>query len=345
MNARSVEVLHSIVVAYIESGEPVASKDVVLKKAPHRAEGAALSPATIRNIMAELTVEGYLSQPHTSAGRVPTHKAFQHYIQSLATGRLVNAELERIRSELRRAQTVGNQLERSSAVLSGMTRGVGIAAAIPASSQKLEQVELLLLPDRRVLMIVVTGDRMVRQQVVALDSKVTQDELTSIRNYLNRNFGGWMLDDARRELERRLEQEQAAYDAILKTLTGLYNQGLLDFGLEPEIHFDGASNLVGLDVNLTSETLRELLAALEEKQRILSLLERFLEEPSGQIAMQLGLGDVHPAMQDVALIGITVALPDGMSTKLAVLGPLRMNYNRAISAIRHVGTALDGLDR
>lgn len=346
LGTRSVEVLHSIVQSYIENGEPVASKSIVLRKETLRPLGSAqtsLSPATIRNIMQELTEEGYLAQSHASAGRIPTRKAFQHYVESLATGRVLNAELDRLRADLRRAQTVEDHVERTSHVLSEMSKTIAIAAAIPASSQRLDTVELLLLPDRRVLMIIVTGDRMVRNRIVGIDSKVSQDELQRIRNYINQHFSGWMLDDVRRELERRFEQEQATYDAILKTLTQLYNKGLLDLTLVPEIHLEGTANLVGLDVSLTHETLRELFRALEQKKRILQLLDRFLETPSGEVAIQVGLSEVHPAMADLSLIGVTVTLPSGMETKLAVLGPLRMNYGRALSAVKHVGRALNEL--
>ena len=342
MNTRAAEVLHSIVQSYIEKGEPVASRDVSFTRESLRGN-TVLSPASIRNIMAELTEEGYLTQPHTSAGRIPTKKAFHHYIESLAAGRIVNAELDRLRQDLQRAQSVERRVERSSQVLSSLTQNVGIAAAIPGTSQVLEQIELLLLPDRRVLMIVVTGDRMVRNHVVGLEAKVTQDELTSIRIYVNREFSGWQLEDVRHDLERRLEQEASAYDAILRTLTDLYNKGLLEMGLTPEIHLEGASNLIGLDLSLTRETMRELFRALEEKKKILQLLDQFQEAPPGEIAFQIGLGDVHPAMSELSLIGITVTLPSGLNARLAVLGPLRMDYARVISAVQHVGKALNGI--
>ena len=343
LNMRTVELLHAIVRAYIDTGQPVASKDVVLKKDSLRGS-TALSPASVRNAMAELTEQGYLAQPHASAGRIPTKQAFEHYIESLAVGRVVNAELERLRNDLRRAQTVEAQVERTSQVLSVLTQNIGIAAAIPASSQRLEQVDFVMLPDRRILMIVATTDHMVRQQVVSIEGRVSQEDLHSIRNYLNREFRSWPIDDIRRELERRLAEERATYDAILSTLTRLYNKGLLDFGLTPEIHLEGASNIVGLDLSLTRDTLRELFRALEEKQRLLALLDRFVEEPMGEMAVQVGLDDLHPAMRDLSLIGARVTLPSGMSTKIAVIGPLRMNYSRVISAVQHVVRALDGLE-
>ena len=334
-SARKFEILHAIVRAYIEDGEPVASRDV----AKRRRDG--LSAATIRNVMAELSDDGFLSQPHTSAGRVPTERAFRSYIQSLtAANRLLGAELERVCTELRDAETMDARVERSSHMLTEMSRGMGIAAAIPTASQVLDQIELMPLAERRLLIIVVTRDRVVRNRLVTLDEIVSEGELESIRNYVNRNFSGWVLSDIQRELASRLEQESAEFDAILKTLDELHGKGLLDIGLAPELHMEGASNLVGLDLHLTREKTRDLFRTLEEKKRILYILERFLEGRDGELAVQVGLGDAHPSMGELSLIGLSVMTPGGTWARVAVLGPMRMDYSKVMSAVLHVGQAL-----
>jgi len=329
MTHREQDVLHLIVESYIQTGEPVASRTIAKQR------GDNLSPATIRNVMADLYENGYLSQPHTSAGRVPTEKAFRSYVQSLVRGRVLVTELQRVRAELSRVATMEGRVERSSHMLTEMTHSVGITAAIPASSQTLHQIELIALADQRVLMIVVTRDRMVRNRVVAVDENVTHDELASIRNYINRNFSGWMLSEIHAELARRLEQQSAAYDAILKRLNELYAKGLLDIEVAPEIHLEGASNLVGLDLHLTREKLRELFHTLEEKKRIL--------QSEGEVAIHVGLADVHPSMRELSLIGVSISLAGGLSAKIAVLGPMRMNYGKAMSAVYHMGQAFGSL--
>jgi heat-inducible transcriptional repressor len=200
-------------------------------------------------------------------------------------------------------------------------------------------VELISLPERRILMVVITRDRLVRNKVIQVEDPVTQDELYSIRNYINHNFKGWAVPLIHLELKRRLELDSAAYDAILRRVNVLYSKGLLDLGLSPEVHFDGVENLIGLDLHLTRERMRELFRALEEKKRILQLLERFLEQRDGELAIQVGLGDVHPSMSELSLIGVRFGLPNGLEARVAVLGPMRMNYHRAVSAVLHVGQA------
>jgi heat-inducible transcriptional repressor len=333
MTPRSKEVLYEIVEAYITTGEPVASRSVA------RRWHDTLSAASIRNVMAGLDEDGYLSQPHTSAGRVPTAKAFQAYVESLTLRKMASAEIERLRSEIGKLDTVEQRVEHTSRMLTEMTRGVGLAAAIPQRSPALDHVELVSLPAGRVLMVVMTRDQQVRNRVVTLDEPVSSDELASIRNYINRNFEGWMLEDVRRDLGARLEQASATYDVLLRKLTVLYSKGLLDLGAAPEVHMEGASNLFAVDLHLTKEKMRELFRALEEKKRILELLDRFLENPSGELAVHVGLGEMHPSMRQLALIGLPVTLPGGMSAVIAVLGPMRMNYLRVISAVQHVGQA------
>lgn len=337
LTPRHFDVLREIVQGYIATGEPVPSRTIAQKwRSP-------LSPATVRNLMADLSDEGYISQPHTSAGRIPTGKGFRSYVQTLVGSRLIQTEVERLHLELKKEQTMEDRIERSSQLLTELTRSVGIAAAIPNVNQTLDQVELVLLPDRRVLMVVITKDGTVRNRVVTLDDPISQDELGSIRNYINYNFSGWRLSHVHEELKRRFELESAAYDNILKRVNLLYDKGLLDLELSPEVHFDGASNLIGLDLHLTREKMRELFRALEEKKRVLQLLERFLEQPNGEFGIQVGLSDVHPSMSGLSLIGICFTLPSGLSANVAVLGPMRMNYEKALSAVLHVSQAFRGI--
>ncbi|HEX3684705.1 MAG TPA: heat-inducible transcriptional repressor HrcA [Bryobacteraceae bacterium] len=331
LTQRHFDVLHALVQNYIDTGEPVASRTIA-RKYP-------MSSASIRNMMADLLEEGYLSQPHTSAGRVPTERAYQSYVQTLLGSRIVQTELDRLHVEIQRVSTVEGRIERSSKLLTEITRNFGIAAAIPNSTQTLDQVELLALPDSRILMVVITRDRMARNKVITIEDHITQDELASIRNYINYNFSGWALPNIHRELKRRFDLESAAYDAILKRVSLLYSKGLLDLGLLPEVHFEGAENLIGLDLHLTRERMRELFRALEEKKRVLQLLERFLEQRDGELAIQVGLSDVHPSMSELSLIGVRFGLPNGLEAHVAVLGPMRMNYSRAVSAVLHVGQA------
>jgi heat-inducible transcriptional repressor len=330
-----LEILNAIVRSYIETGEPVGSRTI------SKSRRESLSPATIRNVMADLSDEGYLSQPHTSAGRVPTEKAFRLYVSALTASRLAAAEDQRLRSEFSLLHTVGARVERSSHILVELTRNVGIAVAMPAFSQELDQIELVPLAEKRVLIILVTRDHLVRNRVVALDEPSSPHELLNIKNYVNRNFAGWRLGDARRELLRRMMEDRETYTAERQKLQALYQQGLLEVDEMPEVHMEGASNLLGQDLHLTRERMHELMRALEEKKRLIELLDRFLEQPVGELEVHVGLEQAHPAMKDLALIGMTVQLASGMPAKVAVLGPMRMHYERVMAAVLQTSRALE----
>src|SRR5947207_969738 len=182
LNIRYRDILTSIVRAYIETGEPVGSRTLSKQRQD------TLSPASIRNVMADLADEGYLSQPHTSAGRIPTDKAFRSYVKSLTARPMGAADAARVYSELMAQGTLEGQLEQTSEILTDLTLNVGIAASLPSTVQVLNRIELLALADRRVLIILVTGDHMVHNRVVMVDEAASQDELNSLRNYVNHNF-------------------------------------------------------------------------------------------------------------------------------------------------------------
>jgi heat-inducible transcriptional repressor len=337
LSPRERDILDLIVRAYIDTGDPVGSRTL------SRMRHLSLSPATIRNVMADLADDGYLTQPHTSAGRIPTDKAFRDFAGAVTARPLSAADQDRIAAQMQSGESLDERVAIASRVLTEMTRNVGIAAALPQSSQELEHIELIALSDRRVLMIVATRDRMVRNRGVTIDRQLAQDELTHLRNYVNSNFAGWTLERARAELLRRIEEERAMYDAVLQQLTLLCQKGLLLADQEARLEMDGASYLVGLDLHLTRERMRELLRALEEKKSVVALLDRFLQSSQGQIAIHVGLEDAHPAMRELSLIGVTVTLPSGVRARIAVLGPMRMQYERVISAVQQIGRTFETL--
>ena len=203
LRPRTEQILCSIVKSYIDTGEPVASLEIA------RLRRHQLSAASIRNVMAELAAEGYLHQSHASAGRIPTGKAFELFVDNLPDRRV----------------------EQCSQVLTEMTQSVALTAAIPTAAQKLNQVELVSLGGARVLMIVVTDDKVVRDQVVTLDQPIAAAELVPIRNYINLEFSGWLISEIQPEIARRLEQTSAQYHLILRQLMLLYERGILAPGL------------------------------------------------------------------------------------------------------------------
>lgn len=337
LQGRNREVLASTIRTYIATGEPVGSRTISRK----RRDG--LSAATIRNIMADLEAAGYLEQPHTSAGRVPTEKAYRFYVEHVARPgwHLNRSEEQLIRHEIQcgAGESPEALLERASHVLSLVTRNVGIVASATAADTVLQHVQFIRLSDNRVLVILEPRGAPVRSRVVRVEEDFRQEELDSISNYLNRNFAGWRLEAARNEIQRRLEEQRARYDDLLRRLAALWRQGILESDAVTGIYLEGASHLLGRPELDDPQVLRELLRALEEKERLVRLLTRYIQQSDAATCIRarvvIGL-DTDPPMKDFVLIGAPCTTAEGLAGRVAVLGPPRMQYERVISAVSQV---------
>ena len=257
---REREILTAIVETFISTGEPVGSRILA------RASREGLSPATVRNVMADLADSGYLEQPHTSAGRVPSAAAYRYYVEQLSGNTKLAPEDENIiQDSLYGVSDVQDFMERTSHVLSLISRNVGVAVAASGPKNALEHVYFSRLGDQKVLAVVVTKSGLVRDRVLRMD--LPQSELDAAARFINENFRGWTLESVRTEIARRLEQERSEYDRLMSSIEQLYKQGALA-GADSEhvVFIEGASNLVASEQD--RNRLQELLQALEEKQKV-----------------------------------------------------------------------------
>src|ERR1700685_3295617 len=212
---RHQQILTDVVRAYIETGEPVSSRSI------SRMHIEPLSSATVRNVMADLEESGFLFQPHTSAGRVPTAAAYRFFVEQVAALATVSPEDRQwIRRELESAQTPEAVMERASHVLSAVSRGLGIFISPPLASSVVEHLRFLLLPDGRVLVVLISGGGVARDKLIRPERAFRQEDLDHIADYLNHHYTGWTLEampvDLRKQLDRDREQYgRMADDALL----------------------------------------------------------------------------------------------------------------------------------
>ena len=342
-------VLTAIIELYIATGEPVASQAV----AREFADREGLSSATIRNVMASLADAGLLEQPHTSAGRVPTPAAFRYYVDQITR---IGNPLARVGwtglesgtqdplSEQRREQIEGGfagvtssteYLERTSHVLALISSGLGVAVANSATAQVLEHIHFSRLSTGRVLAVLVTKAGTVLDRVLALDRELTPLELETAARYLNENFHGWQIERIRVEVTRRMEAERAAYHKMLAWVEELCRKGALAGGESgPAIFVEGMANLIAAEVD--RERLRQMLLALEAKQRLIELLNAYVDGRQQEVRVVVGLDQASPAMQDLVLIGASARLGGGNLGTVAVIAPTRIQYQEMIQAVRYV---------
>jgi heat-inducible transcriptional repressor len=335
---REREILTAIVETYISTGEPVGSRTLA------RSNRESLSAASIRNVMADLADAGFLEQPHTSAGRVPTAQAYRFYVERLTgEARLSPADESLIQGNLLGSQDLQEFMERTSHVLSLVSHGIGVTISSSAGQRNaLEHVYFQRLADKKVLAVVVMRNGLVRDRVLRLGNDLAISDLEAAAAYINQNFRGWDMESVRNEIAKRLQQERSEYDRLMTSVEQLCAQGALTAdGPAQSVYVEGASNLVITEQD--KERLRQLLATLEEKQRVVDLLSAYLDARQEAVRVVVGLEETMPHLSNFVLIGAPARVGDEVMGSLAVIGPTRMDYEHTISAVSYIARMFDQL--
>lgn len=333
-------VLNAIIEAYIATGEPVASQTLA-----RQFDKDGMSSATIRNVMASLSEAGLLEQPHTSAGRIPTARAFRAYVGQLTgPANAASALDQEFREQIERSFTGVNSrqqfLERTSHVLALVSTGVGLAVEANLQTHSLDHVHFSRLSTGRILAVVVTGSGMVLDRVLTLDHDLALAELEEAASYLNRNFRGWLMQHVRDEIARRIEQERNEYDRRMRAIEELCRKGALDQeSSEQSVFIEGVGNLIAGEID--DDHLRQLLSALEAKRRLIELLDAYVDARQHSVRVVVGLEETIPEMHDMALVGAPALLGRQNLGIVAVLGPVRMHYQETINAVSYIAQLSD----
>jgi len=342
MADRQRRILARLIAEYIEQGEPVSSAWL----AEHSALG--LSSATVRTVLARLEEQGFVRQPHTSAGRVPTDSGYRLYVDSLLGARKRPRALPSLAARLRRAGTVGDLMEGASQELSRASHHIGFALAPANPAGRLRHIEFVRLEGQRVLVILVATGGQITHKVIDTETPCDDTLLVQAANYVNAEFAGLTLHEARAAVVGRMRQERRLYDALMARALALAHAGLGEAVPEETLHVQGASYLVdellgeSVDRERTLETLRALFRMIEEKHRLVELLTRYIE--SNGLTIVIGSEHVSPDLHPFSLVVSTFSEGPRTGT-IGVIGPTRMRYERAIAVVDSVSRTLtDALD-
>ena len=333
---RQRRILARLVAEYIEQGEPVSSSWL----AEHSALG--LSSATVRNILARLEEQGLVRQPHTSAGRVPTDSGYRQYVDLLLSGRKRRAAPE-IEARLSQSGTVADLLEHASHELSRGAHHVGFVMAPARPSARLQHIDFVMLEAGRVLIVVVATGGRITHKVIELTGRIDQVQLTQAANYINREFAGLTMHEAREAIVERMHQERILYDALMARALEMAKSGLSDVSPGETLHVQGTGYLFdeilgdAADRDRALETLRARVRMIEEKNRLVELLTRYLETSGLTVVIgsEHGQHDLHP----FSVVASTFSDGERIGA-VGVIGPTRMRYQRAISVVDGVSHAV-----
>ena len=346
MTTRQRQILTAIVESYISTGEPVSS-GMIARMQTLGGNSGQMSSATIRNEMADLADGGMLEQPHTSAGRIPSAEAFRMYVAQLhggAAARLPGLSRAEVQSQIdvSFAGVAGAQalLARTSHVLATLSSGVGLAIGAVANADLLEHVHFSRLAAKRILAVLVTRSGMVRDRVLAVERDLSIVELETAANFLNEHYRGWNIERVRAELARRIEDERSAYQRMVSSAQELWAGTVQDSGhAEQAVYVEGVANLVGLPEDRAR--LREMLSALEAKQRLVELLNAYIDTRQESVRVVFDLEEQAPEMAGLVLIAAPARVGGESVGTVGVIGPKRMHYETAMSAVSYVAQVFD----
>jgi heat-inducible transcriptional repressor len=326
LSDRSRQVLATLVREHIESGEPVSSQAVA-----HNC-GLGVSSATVRNVLAHLEESGYVHQPHTSAGRVPTDQAYRTFVNMLLEDRRPTrpaAVVEhQLRREVGRAPLFDDLLVSVSQAVSRAAHHLGFALAC-TNDAVLERIQFVPLEGSRVLVVVVARGNRVTQKAIDAHEDVRPEDLVQAANYLNTEFGGLPLLEIRKAVLARLEQERTLYDTLLARALRLAQVTLDELPEQQAIHIEGIASLLD-EASVSPETLRALLEMVEKKERLLYLLNQYIDGPG--LTVVIGTEHLAPGLRPFSLIASTTV--EGATVRtVGLIGPTRMHYSRAIALV------------
>lgn len=338
LSERSRRILAALVREYVETGEPVASQVIVSRG------GFGLSSATVRHVLVQLEELGYVQQPHTSAGRIPTDLGYRCFVDML---------LQRPRA-LRSAASLGDQLRQQLAGVSGLdpvlaavphllaeaSHHVAFALAPARERSSFEHIDFVALGGRRVLIVVTASDNAEHPKVVELDEDVSPLDLEKAANYLNAEFAGLALADVRQAIVDRLREDRGRYDRLMARALRLAQSSIGQVGTSP-LFVEGAFSLLeeaaAPHSGITLGALSRLVRMIEEKHRLVNLLTQYIEGPG--LMVVIGTEHADPELSPFSLVASTYSNGRGTGT-VGLIGPLRMHYPRAISMVDGVARAV-----
>ena len=348
LDSRAEALLAALIKEHVVTGEAVGSR-VLSDRFSH---GYGWSPATIRNVMGDLEEGGLVEQPHTSAGRVPTDTGYRYYVDNmLGEARLSRGDLKVIDNLFALNNDSDSSpdrlMETVSHVLSALSQNIGIVVSPSLADNRLKHIEFVQLPDKRILVVLVSTSSIIHNKVIRLTDDITQDELDSTARYLNAEFSGKSLLTIRAEIVELMKEEKALYDKLLRNAVLLCESSLEgEEGGGGEVYVDGTSNILTKPDFVDIERMRDLFRTFEEKSRLLKVLNECVSHDTQSFPgdVHVVIGREHPAtsLRSCALITAPYRMgsDDSVGT-LGVVGPMRIEYARIMAMVNYMARLIE----
>jgi heat-inducible transcriptional repressor len=334
LEPRAREVLREIILQHIANGEPIGSRTL------SKCGKFQLSPASLRNVMADLEDLGFLQQPHTSAGRIPTDRGYRYFINHLMKSRaLTLREREVIDEEVGNASEIDEVLHLSSSVLSKLSDQVGVIFMPTLLQFAIRSMDFILVADNRIMCVAVGVNGVVVNKVIETRYVCTRDELEKIGRYITIEFAGCTLDLIRRRLIRMTEQERTQHDQMLQKTISLGIEAVNDVApFEHELYVEGAASILNKPEYADAASFRKTFLALQEKEKLVEILETCLSEEGLQILV--GSESDFTQMHNFSIVARRYGSASAPLGMVGIIGPMRMEYARMAPLVDYLSRAL-----
>ncbi len=334
LDTRAREVLREIIIQHVATGEAISSRSLA------KCGRFQLSPASLRNVMADLEDLGYLQHPHTSAGRVPTDRGYRFFIDNLLRSRVLSQrEREMIDDQVSHGNEMDEVLHLASRVLSKLSDQVGVIFMPTLLQFTIRSMDFVAVSDSKIMCILVGQNGVVVNKIIETRQPFTRDELQKISRYITVEFSGMTLDSIRRRLIRMTEEERSQHDRLLQKVISLGIEAVNDISpLEHELYVEGAASILTKPEFSDAISLRKTFLALQEKEKLVEILNSCLSEEGLQIL--IGSESNFTQIYNFSIVARrygTQAAPLGM---VGIIGPMRMEYARMAPLVDYLGLAL-----
>jgi len=331
--SRQKSILNAIVESYVDSATPVGSRAIAQRFRN------TISPATIRNVMADLEELGLIMQPHTSAGRVPTDKGYRFYVDSLLEPKHLTKEEESVINKLIHASgsDIEYVMQNASKAISIVTNVAGVVLTPRLKRSIFKHIELFNMDDSRILAVIVTTSGFVKNSIMDFEEHLTRQELTRITEFLNIELEGVSLGDIKSYLTRKLLEERDSFYTFLKRAADILSVPGL-FRADDHLYFDGVACIMSHPEFTDIKKARLFLRAWEDKKGLLNLLNQDMELEG--VKIHIGKENLYNDIQDLSIVTCNYKVNDMTVGAIAAIGPTRMEYGRVISVLKYISNEL-----
>lgn len=336
LSERKTKILHAIIKNYLETGEPVGSRTI------SKYTDLNLSSATIRNEMADLEELGYIMQPHTSAGRIPSDKGYRWYVDMLMSQK--EQEITEIKGQmLEKADKMEELLKQVAKVLANNTNYATMISTPTYNGNKLKFIQLSQVDDHQLIVVIVMEGNIVKNQIVTLDEPLSNEALLKLNMLLNTSLNGTSLEQINLGVIARLKEQAGIHSGVMSSvLDAVANVIQLDDDME--IYTSGATNIFKYPELSDKQSAQEIISAFEEKQQLAELVSETLSSEDSH-GIQVYIGDETPVktMKDCSVVTATYELGEGMKGTIGIIGPKRMDYEHVMRTLKTLQNELDAI--